>query len=331
MPAGDFILGEPLWLLLLLLLPLLLFLWRKRGTDGELTFSSLKYLVALGVEPRRHRGKLSFSLLLSSLVFAVLALSRPQMRESTSFTSASGIDIILAIDVSGSMKTDDMFFNGDQTDRLNVARQLAADFVKKRSDDRIGLITFAAHPLSKSPLTLQHDWLSDLLYSLNSREIDQNGTAIGSAIAAASTRLVDRPDSTSKIIILVTDGSNTAGELSPRDAAKFAAELGIRIYTVAIGTEDGRLDAGDTPRPQEFDPQTLQDISSVSNGEYFRAEDAESFAVAFASINQLEKTEAQRKTLYKIKELFTFPLALSLTSLIIALLLPAFTPPIGPN
>lgn len=327
---GDLILGEPLWLLLLLLLPLLLFLKRKRGTDGELTFSSLKYLISLGIEPRRHRGRLSFSLIIASLVFAILALSRPQLRETTSYSIASGIDIILAIDVSGSMSTEDMTYEGSRTDRLKVGRQLAAKFVQERPDDRIGLVSFAAHPLSKSPLTLQHEWLTDMLYSLNSNEIDQNGTAIGSAIAAASTRLVEREDSTSKIIIIVTDGSNTAGALSPIDAAKFAADLGIRIYTVAVGTEEGRL-SGDTPRPQEFDPETLRSIASITKGEYFRARDSESFATAFSSINQLEKTEARRKTLYKIKEWYFLPLGLALILLLISLALPAFTPPVGPN
>lgn len=327
----PFTFAEPLWFLLLpALLPLLL-LFRRTGSPSSITFSSLKFLVSLGATPRTTRGKFTSSLLISALICGIFALARPQKLNYLSYSTASGVDIMLALDVSGSMTNiKDMGRNGRSVNRLEVASNLAAKFIEKRPSDRIGLVIFAPFPLLKSPPTLQHDWLQNTLLSLDNTSIDNNGTAIGSAIATAATRLEDRPDTKSKIIILITDGANNAGALDPLDAAQLAAKLDIKIYTIAIGTPDGRL-PGDIPRREEFDPAVLKEIASLSGGEAFLTQRPEELEAAFSSIDQLEKTEAARRELPIPTELFQLPLALSLIFALCSLGLPLVRPNPAPN
>lgn len=272
----------------------------------------------------------TFSLMLLALACAILALARPQLQQKITDRKASGIDIVLAIDISYSMEIIDFQLNNRRAQRIAVAKSASESFIKQRPNDRIGIVAFSGRPYVTSPITLEHDWLIDQLRELRPGLVKEQGTAIGSAIAASATRLHER-ESKSKIIVLVTDGSNNSGRISPLEAAKHAATLGIKIYSIAIGTEEGRLQPGIQPHPQqEFDTKTLQKIARSTGGEYYRVRSTDKLIDTFQSIDQLEKTDVRQHSILNTEELFPWfaaaALALALTSLTIQSLKPPPSP-----
>lgn len=306
----HFAFAEPWWLLGLLLIPPLLFLRNTRGASAGIDFPSLAILSSVGVSPREHAGSFAPALLCLALAAGILGLARPQWRNSYTSRDASGIDILVALDVSESMDTLD--YHRDDSSRafaydmrrIEAAKEVLESFIRQRPDDRIGMIAFGARPYPVGPITLDHDWLITNMKRLRLGDIDPNGTAVGSAIAAAATRLTQR-DSKSKIVVLVTDGASNSGKLDPLQAASFAATLGIRIYTVAIGTEEGRLSLRQTAMPaQEFDPATLREIARSTGGEFYHARTTAALRDTFDTINDLEKSEARRHTVVESRELF---------------------------
>lgn len=304
----HFVFADPEWLFLLLAVPPLLFLSRRHGAESFLKFSSLSILSTLGRIPRFSPGAPAAALLTFALIAGTLALARPQWRDDYTSRSASGIDIIIALDVSFSMSIPDFFPNDDQrmppTRRIDAAKDVIIDFIGQRPDDRIGLVAFAGRPYAVSPITLDHEWLRMNLQRLQLGDINEQGTAIGSAIAAATTRLTKR-ESKSKIVVLVTDGANNSGKLDPVEAAKLASTLGVRVYTVAIGTEGGRVSRGIQSFPQqEFDEETLREIAKATKAEYFRAKTTSSLEETFRSINDLERSEVESLTVVETDEWF---------------------------
>jgi Ca-activated chloride channel family protein len=206
------------------------------------------------------------------------------------------------------------------------------DFIGRRPDDRMGLIAFAGRPRDASPITLDHKWLRSALdkVQLNDRRnlgtVKEQGTAIGSAISAASTRL-DARDSKSKIIVLITDGASNSGKISPIEAAKLASDLDIKIYTIAIGTTEGRVDPGIMRFPyQEFDLPTLREIANLTGGEHYWAQDLDSLWRTFSTIDELEKSEAKSLIVINERELFIWPLGTALFFALLAGLQFAFNP-----
>ena len=318
--------GTPEWLLALLLVPLLMWLGNRQGAGGAVVFSTLSVLASLGKRPKVLAGRLSQLLLLAGLSAGILALARPQWTNSTVSRSASGIDIMLAMDVSGSMDITDFVVNNRRVQRIDAAKMVAGEFVNTRTDDRIGIVAFAGRPYVRSPITLDHSYLSQSLATLKTGEIKEDGTAIGSAVAAGATRLAAR-DAKSKIIVLVTDGASNSGKIRPEQAAELAADLKIRVYTIGIGTDGGRVPGGITP---EFDPDTLRSIAEITGAEYYRAKTTEKLIDVFSTINELERTTIERTETITVKELFLWPLGICLVLVLAGLVVQVINPAPAP-
>ncbi|MDF1814172.1 MAG: VWA domain-containing protein [Verrucomicrobiales bacterium] len=307
---STFSLAYPLALSLLILLPLLAILKGRVGREGAVSFSSLHILRRLGPKSKGRAGGFRASLLFLSLICLIVALSRPQMVNREEVVTDSGIELILAIDVSRSMQAEDFWINRNKVNRLQAAKKVTREFIRGRQTDRIGIIAFAGRPYLASPLTLSKSWLEGP-HGLGRVKIGlvEDGTAIGSAIAAASRRL-DKRESKSKVIVLLTDGKNNSGKLDPINSAKLAKTLGIKVYTIAVGTYGDHV--VQTPRGpkrlhQEYDEETLQQIASIADGKFFRAQDTGSLEKIFKEIDKMEKTEVKRRVTVEADEWFVWP------------------------
>jgi Ca-activated chloride channel family protein len=314
----------PLFLLLLLLIPLLALLRGKRGRAPAVKFPMAMLLKDLGIPARSARGGFAFGLILLSLAAAIIGLARPQKITSTDESKTEGIAIALTVDVSLSMLIEDFRIGGITVNRLTAAKRVMRDFIKARKSDRVGIVAFAGAPYTPCPLTLDHDWLQANIDRVQTG-VMEDGTAIGSGIAAAARRL-DQQTVPSKVIILLTDGANNSGKLSPQDAARLAATLGIKIYTIAIGTPgvhmiplpNGRII---TSGRQEFDEDTLIEVARIGNGQFYMAQNTAALEEIFNTIDQLEKSEIKRRTYIEADELYHWPVAASALLLLLALLL----------
>ncbi len=323
--------AQPQWLLLLIPCALLFLLRRGRGAEAALTFSTLSVLVSLGAKVRRSAFSIGVPLAMAALVPAILAMARPVWRNEYHSKTASGIDIVIAFDVSLSMGIDDFKTpEGRPLKRVDAAKEVVHNFIEGRPDDRIGMVIYSGRPYSVSPITLDHEWLQSSFRQVDLNILKEQGTAIGSAIAAASSRL-DSREAKSKIIVLITDGASNSGKISPIEAAENSKKLGIKIYTVAIGTTEGRV-SGDIQRfpRQEFDLPSLRKIAAITGGEHYWAQDLESLQRYFRTIDELEKSESVSRTVVEDRELFPwFAGAAVLASLAAAFVL-AFNPPPAP-
>lgn len=298
---------ELLWLLLLL--PLLAFLKGRRGVAPALVFSSTTLLSSLARARRVSPGRLLMALKLIALGLLMVALARPQLGNTTTEVNASGIDILLAVDISGSMQAMDFTLNGGMANRLDVVKSVVAKFIEARPNDRIGLVAFAGKPYLISPLTLDHHWLQRRLESLSIGMV-KDGTAIGSAIGTSTNRLRDKK-SKSRILILLTDGINNTGKIPPLVAAEAAETLGIKVYTIGAGTR------GEAPMPAvdpfgrkrlvrttvDIDEDTLNKVAEMTGAQYFRATDTESLAKIYEEINAMETTTRTIKKFEHYREL----------------------------
>ncbi len=290
--VGGWTLASPIWLLLLLLLPYLWLRARRRRRPALV----LPSLAAMGPLPRtwRERFRRAPELLRVGIaVLAVLALARPQQLAAGRPLTTSGIDIVLALDASGSMKAEDF----QPRNRLEVAKAAAAEFVDARPDDRIGLVTFAGQAVTQVPLTLDHEALTASIDRVAVGSL-ADGTAIGTSLATSVNRLRES-DARSKVVILLTDGVNNAGEVDPMTAAETARALGVRVYTIGVGTTGEAPYLLDDPRfgPRyvrvvvRIDEELLRAISERTGGRYFRATDPEALREVYAAIDRLERSE----------------------------------------
>lgn len=322
LPAG-LAFAHPWLLLLLLALPLLALLQGGRGAAPAVVFSSLRPLHALG-KPRRSRaGGWLTTLLLFALALLTVAMARPQMGKTISKVQASGIDIMLALDVSGSMVAEDFTIGGERASRIEVVKQVTQKFIEARPNDRIGMVAFAGRPYLVSPLTLDHDWLLQNLERVKLGLVE-DGTAIGSAIASCANRLKDK-ESKSRIVLLLTDGDNNAGKVPPLTAAEAAKALGIKVYTVGAGTK------GYAPMPAmnrngqfitdwsgrkvyqnvkvDVDEETLKKIADMTNAQFYRATDTKTLTQIFEQIDKLEKSSVELSQYQQYRDLFPWFLA----------------------
>jgi len=328
--------AQPEWLWLLLLLPVLFFLQGKRGRSASVTFSAVGLAAQVSAFVRRRPGKWRFVPRWLALALLIAALARPQSGSETRTTEASGIDIVLAIDLSPSMWAHDFRQGGARIDRLKVVKGVVREFIEDRPHDRIGMVAFAGDPYLVSPLTLNHDWLLNRLEELEIGMID-SGTAIGSAIASGANRLRDIP-AKSRVMILMTDGASNAGQVEPVPAAEAASRFGIKIYAIGVGREGmvpfpARFSRDGKPmrdsrgiirlvnRRSEIDLPTLKEVADISNGRYYHATDTENLQSIYDEIDQLEKTEANLTINRLYSEAFMWPLGLSLGLLLIDFLL----------
>ncbi len=328
--------AQPGWLLLLIPALLLLALRRGRGSEAAVMFPNLSVLVSLGKRVRRTAGHIGIPLAYLALVAGIVSMARPVWRNEFQSRSASGIDIVIALDVSLSMTIQDFRDQGESVRRIDVAKQVIDDFIDRRPDDRIGLIAFAGRPRDASPITLDHKWLRNALKEIRLDDrngngtVKEQGTAIGSGISAAATRL-DARDAKSKIIVLLTDGASNSGKIAPIEAAEFAKTLGIKIYTIAIGTPDARVDPSIQAFPyQEFDLPTLRKIASLTGGEHYYAKDLESLKSTFSTIDRLEKTDAKSLSVIEDKELFPWFVGFTLLAALASAVVLALNPPPSP-
>lgn len=324
----DLLLAEITWrfvnpwaLLLLLLIPLIAALKGRRGPQPAVVFSSLHIIRRMGPLARSRAGAIRLAIIYLSIALLSFALARPQKVRSTEKISESGIELLIAIDVSRSMQVADFRIGGRKATRLQAAKKVTRDFIRGRETDRIGVIAFAGRPYLVAPITLDHSWIEDSLERVRIGLVE-DGTAIGSAIGATARRLEKR-DAKSKVVVLLTDGVNNAGSLTPVTAAKLAKTLGIKIYTIAVGTYGNytvQTPAGPQHLQQEFDEETLKEIARIAEGEYFRAQDTSGLERIFGLIDKLEKTEIKKHMTVHAKEFFTWfaipALAFGLLSLI---------------
>ena len=325
--------AQPGWLLLLLPALFLLVLRRGRGAQSAVVFPNLSVLISLGRRAHQVAWNLGLPLAFAALFFAILSMARPVWRSEYQSRTASGIDIMIAFDVSLSMDIDDFIEQGQKVKRIDVAKKVVDDFINRRTEDRMGLVAFAGRPRDASPITLDHRWLRNSLADLRLNDqrdlgtIKEQGTAIGSALAAASVRLESR-DAKSKVIVLITDGASNSGKISPLEAAEYAKTLGIKIYTVAIGTTEGRVERTIMRFPyQEFDLPTLQKIATLTGGEHYWAQDLETLKKTFTTIDNLEKSAGKSLVVVDDTELFPWFVGLSLIAALISLIYRVFKSP----
>ena len=318
-----FVHPELLWLLALL--PLLALIRGRRGPAPALIFSTTSLAASMAQARRSRPGRLLTGLKLLVLACLILALARPQLGNTTTEVEASGIDILLTVDVSGSMEAMDFTLKGKTANRLAAVKAVVDQFIEARPNDRIGLIAFGGRPYMVSPLTLDHHWLRKRLESVVTGMVEE-GTAIGSAIGAGVNRLRDH-QSKSRIIILLTDGMNNGGKIPPLIAAEAAEALDIKIYTIGAGTR------GEAPMPVvdpfgrkrlvqmrvDIDEVTLQKVAERTGGQYFRATDTQSLEKIYEEINTMETTTRKITKFEHYRELFSYPLIAALLLLVFGL------------
>lgn len=308
---------QVLWLLLLVAGLGYLYFSGKFARRAALRFSSLSVARRASVSRRLPLAHLPVVLRLAVLALVILGLARPQSGRREMEIRSEGIDIVLALDISGSMKAEDF----RPLNRLHVAKQVAEGFVQGRRGDRIGLVVFASTSFTQCPLTLDYDVVLSLLERVDFGAID-DGTAIGTAIANGVNRL-RRSDTKSKVMILLTDGRNNAGKIDPVTAAALAEAESVKVYTIGVGTDREAPYPVDDPVfgrryvriPASVDEKTLREIAEKTGGEFFRATTPEMLATVFERIDELEKTEIQTSEYVEYDELqarFTLPALLVL-------------------
>ena len=291
--------AQPYWLLLLLLVPAFAY-WeyrRLRRSYKGLQFSNIGSVKAAPPSIWARMRWLPAALRTGALVLGILALARPQDRHTIVQRYAEGVDIMMVLDTSTSMRAQDF-----QPNRFEAAREVAAEFIKGRTSDRIGLIVFAAKAYTQAPLTLDYGFLLQMLGEVDVGVIE-DGTAIGTALAMAVNRLKDT-EAKSKVIILLTDGQNNRGEIDPVTAAEVAEAINVRTYTVGVGAYGEAPFIIDHPFagrqrrmvPVEIDEDMLRTVAEKTGGKYFRATNKEALSTIYEEIGELEKTKVEERT-----------------------------------
>ena len=319
---------HPYFLLLLLLLPLIAWLKGKRGSPPAFLYSSVKLVEGLTRARRSRAGNFLAALRWLTLAIFIFALAQPRLSKSTTTVKASGVDIVIALDMSGSMISEDFVVSGARVNRFNMARSVVKKFIDQRPNDRIGLVVFASQAFVATPLSLDHDFLQENLDRLEIGAISENSTAIGDGLATSVNRLRDLK-AKSKIVILATDGQNNSGKIEPLLAADAAAALGVKVYTVGIGEQGsapmpvfmGGQKVGYQNVPVDVDEDTLQKIADKTGGRYYRADNAEKFQQIYAEIDRLEKTEATVSKYTEFRELFRWFVSGGLALLLLEIIL----------
>lgn len=320
---------NPEYLLLLLLLPIIGWLAGRTGPEAAIRFSSVSLAKAVSRARHSRPGRFLFGLRLLALASLVVALARPQMGRMNSANDTEGIDIVITLDLSISMRALDLSTRKTLLTRLDAAKKVVSEFIGKRPYDRIALVAFAADAYVVSPLTLNHDWLKKNLDRLELGEIDGSGTAIGTALGSSVNRLRDH-EARSQIVILLTDGENNVGTLSPIAAAEAAKSYGVKVYTIATGkqgrvpiaemTRDGRLLRDNDGDPvyrgratnSGYNESELQEIAKKTGGLFFRASQDGDLERIYDEIDSLEKTRIELRSYATFTEYFIWPTLIGL-------------------
>lgn len=295
--------ANPAFLYLLLVIPLMIVLYvlRQQKAFASFRIPGLQPFGNAGRTFRHWLRHVLFALRVLATGLVILVLSRPQATNTFQDTSTEGIDIVLTLDISGSMLARDF-----RPDRLEASKNVATEFISGRPYDRIGLVVFSGESFTQCPLTTDHAVLINLMREIKSGMIE-DGTAIGEGLATAVNRIKDS-DAKSKVIILLTDGVNNRGIIAPITAAEIAKTFGIRVYTIGVGTRGVAPYPVQTPfgmqyqdMPVEIDEGILQDISQMTGGKYFRATDNQKLVQVYQEIDQMEKSKIDVHQ-YKVRE-----------------------------
>ena len=318
---SSFRFDQPWFLLLLVLLPLLWFLGKRLQKPPVIRFAAARIFAKATTFQGSWTKAIRNAFYYIGCACLIVAIARPQFGTATSRVRTSGIDIMLVLDVSLSMLSEDFSIGSERASRLEVVKQVTEKFISGRPDDRIGVIAFSGRAYLVSPLTLDHKWLIENLSRLNIRRVGdqtalgsslvEDGTAIGSALATGANRLRDRR-AKSRVIVLLTDGDNNAGKIPPLTAAEAAAAIGIKIYTIGAGTNglvpfphsDG---FGNTYYSQEYMPfkeDTCREIARIGGGVFFRAIDTKTLKEIFSQIDRFEKTDLEVQKYQNYQDIF---------------------------
>ena len=307
-----FLFKDPVMFWLLLLLPVVLIVDRSRRSGSNFVFSSEDLVKDLKPTARVRLGKSLIILRITAIALMIIALARPQAILDSSKTTSEGVDIVLDVDTSTSMLAEDFMLGPRRINRFDLVREVVKDFIRKRKDDRIGMVAFAARAYTVCPLTTDYAWLNENLDRVRVGMIE-DATAVGSAIASSINRLKNSKTK-SKIIILLTDGVNNAGNISPSVAAEAARALKIKIYAIAVGTK------GLSPYPMkdyygrtvyrnipiEIDEESLKKIADTTGGKYYLATDTEKLRKIYDEINRLERSNIEHFGYREYSELFYY-------------------------
>lgn len=298
---------------ILVLIPIVTYLFFRKRSQGAIKVPGIQIIKKYSKGSKKHLLGRVFMYL--STVFMILALARPQLTTEGKVVKKDGIDIAIALDLSKSMETRD--FNPN---RLEKSKELLKEFIDKRPNDRLSLVVFGGEAYTKVPLTFDHSVLKNMISNITTDDITSNNrTAIGMGLGVALNRLKDS-DSKSKVIILMTDGENNSGEMSPVGAAEVAKELGIKVYTIGIGAREIAIPGffgTSYIENKELDENLLNLIAEKTNGKYFRASDSKEFQNIFNEINNLEKSKIDSRSIYDITEYFEELLKIALVLLLL--------------
>jgi Ca-activated chloride channel family protein len=303
---SDITFASPLLLLFLLLIPGLAvwYYYRLKAKESDVRYSTLQPFAMIKYSMKERLRHLPFVLRLVALALVIISLARPQSTSKGQNVYSEGIDIVLALDISGSMLAEDF-----QPNRIEAAKNVAQDFIGGRTNDRIGLVIFSGESFTQCPLTVDYEVLKTLIKPLKSGMIE-DGTAIGLGLANAVNRLRESK-AKSKVIILLTDGVNNRGEIDPITAAEIAKSYGIRVYTVGVGTVGEAPYPVQTPFgiryqmvPVEIDEKVLKQVAELTDGKYFRATDNKKLRSIYQEIDHLEKTRIEVRSYRRYTELF---------------------------
>ncbi len=294
---------EPIYLVLIIIIPILIIWYNKLGKnqEGTIQISSTLYTSsAIQKSGIRKNNLLIFSYLLI-IFLIIIALARPRIVTNLKETSVSVVDILLVLDISSSMLADDFTPN-----RLEAVKNTAINFIEKRKEDRIGILVFAGESFIQCPLTIDKTVLKSLIKEIRVVSKEYDGTAIGMAIANGTNRFRNS-DVESKIMILLSDGSNNSGEIDPITAAELAQQYDIKIYTIGAGTDKSYTRIpGRGYIVNEIDEKTLREISRVTGGKYFRATNIKALELIYDEISELERSDIKIKKYTQYKELYGF-------------------------
>jgi Ca-activated chloride channel family protein len=312
---------EYLWLLLVLVPMIGWYIYKQYQSDASLQVSSTQPFSKMPKTRKHYLFHLVFALRCLTLTLLIITIARPQSTNSYRSESTEGIDIMLSLDISGTMLAEDL-----KPNRLEAAKEVATKFIADRPDDNIGLVVFAGESFTQCPLTTDHGVLINLLNAVKFGVIE-DGTAIGLGLANAVNRIKDSK-AKSKVIILLTDGSNNRGDIAPITAAEIAKKFNIRVYTIAVGRHGMAPYPFQTPMgiqyqnvPVEIDEDVLQQIAQMTGGSFFRATDNASLGAIYAEIDQMEKTKLQVREYKKRNEEFFPYLLVALLLLITEILI----------
>jgi Ca-activated chloride channel family protein len=314
--------SEPLFLWLLVIVPgiIVFYVLRQQKTTASLSLPGLQPFERSGRTYRNYLRHILFALRAAVITLLIIVLARPQKTDRFQNVTTEGIDIILTLDISGSMLARDF-----KPDRLEASKNVATEFISGRPYDRIGLVVFSGESFTQCPLTTDHAVLINLMREVQSGMIE-DGTALGDGLATAVNRIKDS-EAKSKVIILLTDGVNNRGEIAPATAADIAKTFGIRVYTIGVGTQGMAPYPVQTPygvqyqdMPVEIDEAILQDIASKTGGKYFRATDNAKLVQVYSEIDKMEKSKIDVKQFTRKEEKFLIPALMALLMIILEIL-----------